>query len=309
MSSPAKNGHLAAPLKTDKMPPGIPFSIANEAAERFSFYGMNSILVIFMTKYLLDSRGAPDHMSEAQANAWYHAFISVAYLLPLFGAFLADAVIGKYWTVLTVSIVYCFGHFTLAMNDTRIGLAIGLGLIAIGAGGIKPCVSAIVGDQFSASNQHLLPRAFSWFYFSINAGSAVSTLLIPVLLDRYGSRVAFGTPGIFMVLATIIFWFGRKRFVRLPPAGLRNFTNEIIQPENLKALGNLLLIVPFAAMFWSLWEQNFSSWVIQADKMDRHLLGHECSRPRFKRSIRFSFSSCCRFSPTPSIPPSTGCAV
>jgi POT family proton-dependent oligopeptide transporter len=191
------------------------------------------------------------------------------------GAFLADALFGKYWTVLIVSIVYCFGHFTLAMNDTRLGLAVGLGLIALGAGGIKPCVSAIVGDQFGASNQHLLPRAFSWFYFSINAGSAISTILIPELLDRYGSHVAFGTPGIFMVLATVIFWFGRKRFVRIPPVGVRDYVNEISQRENLKAIGNLLIIVPFVAVFWALWEQNFSSWVIQADKMDRHLFGHE----------------------------------
>jgi POT family proton-dependent oligopeptide transporter len=266
---------MSAGLKTDKMPPGIPYIIGNEAAERFSFYGMNSILVIFMTKYLLNAHGVPDHMTEAQADAWYHTFVSLAYLLPVLGAFLADAVLGKYWTVLTVSIVYCFGHFTLAMNDTRVGLAMGLGLIALGAGGIKPCVSAIVGDQFGASNQHLLPRVFSWFYFSINAGSAFSTLLIPELLDRCGPRVAFGTPGIFMVIATVIFWFGRKRFVRIPAVGVRNFAREILRRENLKALGNLLIIVPFAAMFWALWQQNFSSWVVQADKMDRHLFGRE----------------------------------
>src|SRR5262249_3650961 len=137
----------------------------------------NSILVMFMTKYLLDAHGAPDHMTEAQADAWYHTFVSVAYLLPVLGAFLADAFLGKYRTVLIVSIVYCFGHFTLAMNDTRAGLMVGLGLIALGAGGIKPCVSAIVGDQFNSANQHLLPRAFNWFYFSINAGSMFSTML------------------------------------------------------------------------------------------------------------------------------------
>jgi len=107
MNSPAKPEDLAAPLKSSRMPPGIPFIIGNEAAERFSFYGMNSILVMFMTKYLLDAHGAPDRMTDAQADAWYHTFISVAYLLPVLGAFLADAVLGKYWTVLIVSIVYC----------------------------------------------------------------------------------------------------------------------------------------------------------------------------------------------------------
>ena len=148
-------------------------------------------------------------------------------------------------------------------------------MIALGAGGIKPCVSANVGDQFGPANQHLLPKVFSWFYFSINAGSAFSTLLIPWMLDRYGPKWAFGTPGVFMVIATIIFWAGRKRIVHIPPVGLGNYLNEFANFETLKSLGNLLIVVPFAAMYWALWQQNFSSWVNQAKKMDLHLLGHE----------------------------------
>jgi POT family proton-dependent oligopeptide transporter len=167
----------------------------------------------------------------------------------------------------------------------------------MGAGGIKPCVSANVGDQFGASNQHLLPRVFSWFYFAINFGSAFSTLLIPWLLDPYqvpaaqrahlpswlvsllekihGPEIAFGTPGILMLAATIIFWLGRKRFVHLPPAGLKSYVEELSRRENLKALANLLMLVPFIAVFWSLWQQNFSSWVFQAEHLDRHLFGIE----------------------------------
>jgi proton-dependent oligopeptide transporter, POT family len=271
----ARPEYRTAPLKTDKMPPGILYIVGNEAAERFSYYGMNSILVIFMTRYLLDARGQADTMTAAQAEAWYHTFTSFAYILPVLGAFLADAILGKYRTILILSIVYCFGHFTLAINDTRLGLVAGLGLIALGAGGIKPCVSANVGDQFGASNQHLLPRVFSWFYFSINFGSAYSTILIPQLLDRHGPRVAFGTPGIFMVIATIVFWLGRKKFAHIPPVGVRNYAKELFQREHLQALGNLLVLVPFVAMFWALWQQNFSSWVVQAEKMDRHLFGRE----------------------------------
>jgi len=271
----AKSDYLTAPLKTDRMPPGVPYIVGNEAAERFSYYGMNSILVIFMTKYLMDRHGNPSHMSEAQADAWYHTFVSCLYFLPLLGALLGDAILGKYRTILTLSIVYCFGHLALAIDHTRLGLTIGLGLIALGAGGIKPCVSANVGDQFGPSNQHLLTRVFSWFYFSINFGSAFSTILIPELLDKRSPELAFGTPGILMLIATVIFWWGRKKFVHIPPAGLRNYVKEIRAPENLKALGNLLILVPFAAMFWALWQQNFSSWVVQADKMDRHLFGKE----------------------------------
>jgi len=291
----AKPEYLTAPLKTDRMPPGVPFIVGNEAAERFSYYGMNSILVIFMTHYMMTASGAPDLLKPERAEEWYHTFVSVTYGLCVLGAFLADAVLGKYRTILFLSIAYCCGHFALAMNDTRMGLFIGFILIALGAGGIKPCVSANVGDQFGASNQHLLPRVFSWFYFSINAGSVVSTLLIPWLLEPYqappalaaklpdwvvsvlekchGPKIAFGTPGIFMVIATIVFWFGRRKFVHIPPVGVRRYLQELCRRENLKALGNLLTIVPFAAMFWALWQQNFSSWVVQAEKMDRHLFG------------------------------------
>jgi POT family proton-dependent oligopeptide transporter len=292
-----KSEYLTAPLKTDKMPPGVPYIVGNEAAERFSYYGMNSILVIFMTQYLLNSRGQPDQMAPAQAEAWYHTFVSAVYFLPFFGAFLADAIIGKYHTIFWLSIVYCFGHLTLAIDHTRLGLVLGLGLIAMGAGGIKPCVSANVGDQFGASNQHLLTRVFSWFYFSINFGSAFSTLLIPWMLDPYkaspaivarfpgwlvhllermhGPHIAFGTPGILMAVATVVFWLGRKKFVHLPPTGLVPYLKEIGRAENLKALANLLILVPFAAMFWALWQQNFSSWVLQSEHMDRHLFGIE----------------------------------
>lgn len=291
----AESKFLTAPIKTDKMPPGVPYIVGNEAAERFSYYGMNGILVIFMTQYLVNSLGRPDHMADPEAEAWYHFFVSCVYFLPIVGAVLADAVLGKYRTILYLSVVYCFGHLALALNHTRLGLVIGLFLIALGAGGIKPCVSANVGDQFGASNQHLLPRVFSWFYFSINFGSAFSTLLIPWLLDPFqasaaqaaswpgwlvkllekihGPDIAFGTPGILMLVATVIFWLGRNRFVHLPPAGLRAYANEILRPENLKALGNLLIVVPFVAIFWALWQQNFSSWVLQSEKMDRHLFG------------------------------------
>ena len=269
----AKQTYLTAPLKTDQMPPGVPFIIGSEAAERFSYYGMNSILVIFMTQHLLRAGGQTDHMTPEQANTWYHTFVSAVYFLPLLGALLADALIGKFWTIMLLSIVYCLGHLALAIDHTRLGLVVGLALIAFGAGGIKPCVSATVGDQFGKSNEHLLTRVFSWFYFAINSGSAVSTMLIPWLLDRHGPRIAFGIPGVLMLIATVIFWMGRSRFVHIPPAGVANFAREICSIQTMKILGNLLIPVPFAAMFWALWQQNFSSWVLQAESMDRTLFG------------------------------------
>lgn len=278
IESAARHGYATAPVKSTRMPPGIPFIVGNEAAERFSFYGMRAILIVFMTKYLMDSAGHPDPMSEVNAKIAFHMFVSAVYFLPLLGAVLADAFWGKYRTVITLSLVYCAGHAALAINDTRAGLLIGLGLIALGAGGIKPCVSAIVGDQFGPSNEHLIPRVFSWFYFSINLGAASSSLLIPVILDNHtafsGPHFAFAVPGIFMLLATIVFWAGRKKFVHIPPAGPRVLA-EIFTRDNLKIIGRLYILFAFVAVFWSLYDQSSSAWVLQAEKMDRLWLGHE----------------------------------
>src|SRR3954468_2361686 len=354
----ADDNYLTSPPKLSTMPPGVPYIVGNEAAERFSYYGMNSILTIFMTKYLLDKMGHLSVMPPAKAEAWYHTFVSALYFLPIFGAILADAVFGKFRVVFWLSIVYCLGHATLALMGSPVAhiieprylLAAGLFQIALGAGGIKPCVSTNVGDQFGESNKHLLTRVFNWFYFSINAGSALSTLLIPWLLDPYKADpagtiaklppslvaflesprlhspdIAFGLPGLFMALATIIFWMGRKKFVHIPPAG-RQFFDDVVPRErqlsfvliltgliaalfcavwyNLSAffigvipvgrillglnvalivavvlwairpvLRHILMPVPFVAMFWALWQQNFSSWVLQAESMDRHLFG------------------------------------
>ncbi|MGB1940241.1 MAG: hypothetical protein ACPHRE_11570, partial [Pseudomonadales bacterium] len=161
-------------MPSDRMPSGIPFIIVNDIAERFSFYGMRSILVVFMTQYLMTSGGVLATLSVEEATTYYHLFVSTTYFLPIVGAIVADAYWGKYRTVMLLSIVYCAGHLALFLDDTKVGLFIGLMLIAIGSGGIKPSVASNVGDQFGQTNAHLLPRAFSWYYLGINIGSSTS---------------------------------------------------------------------------------------------------------------------------------------
>lgn len=271
----AKHQYATKPPNISTMPPGVPYIIGNEAAERFSFYGMRSILIIFMTQYIVTSTGAPDHMSDAEARGNFHNFVTAVYALPILGALLAEGLLGKYRTILYLSLVYCAGHFALALNDTRTGLLIGLGLIALGSGGIKPCVSANVGDQFGDSNKHLLSKVFGWFYFSINAGSFLSTIFCPLLLNNpnWGPRWAFGLPGIAMVIATIFFWAGRKKFVHIPPAGL-GFIKEMFSKEGLLVMFRLAIIYVFVAIFWSLWDQSSGgSWTLQARNMDLNFFG------------------------------------
>ncbi len=268
------SGYLHAPLASKAMPRGIPYIIGNEAAERFSFYGMRTILVVFMTQYLVNTTGEVDVMTADEAKSWYHLFVSAVYLTPILGALVSDGLLGKYRTIILLSIVYTLRHFALALDHTRLGLAIGLGLIALGAGGIKPCVSAHVGDQFGASNSHLLPRVFGWFYFSINLGAFASSLLTPWLLKHHGAPVAFGVPGVLMLLATLTFWAGRYKFVHIRPGGT-HFVRETFSAEGITAVAKLSILYVFVAMFWALFDQTGSAWVLQAQQMDRHLFGIE----------------------------------
>jgi len=271
------------------MPGGIPYIIGNEAAERFSFYGMKAILFVFMTQYLLNTERRLEPLSDEDAKIWIHNFVAATYFFPVIGAILSDWLFGKYHTILSLSIVYCLGHVVMAYVDypallepdvsgqiaaygmePRYILMLGLGLIAMGAGGIKPCVSAHVGDQFGASNQHLIPRVFRWFYFSINLGSMFSTILTPFLLDTLGPAWAFGVPGFLMMIATAVFWMGRQQFIHVPPAG-SHFFKETFSKQGIRAIFNLIPLYCFIAMFWCLFDQTASAWVEQATKMNTTL--------------------------------------
>jgi len=266
------NNYLTSPRASKSMPKGIPYIIGNELAERFSFYGMKCILMIFMTKHLMTSDGLTDTMTDNEATYWYHLFTSAVYYTPIFGAILSDAFLGKYRTILILSIVYCLGHFTLALDETRMGLMAGLILISIGAGGIKPCVSAHVGDQFGKTNSYLMENVYSWFYLSINLGAFVSTILTPILLANFGSQVAFGVPGLLMLIATIVFWMGRNVFIHVPPGGIK-FLKETFSKDGIVAMLKLFPIYIFVAIFWALFDQTGSTWIIQAEHLNRNWLG------------------------------------
>jgi POT family proton-dependent oligopeptide transporter len=200
-----------------RMPRQIPFIIANEGCERFSFYGMRNILTPFLTTMLLL------HLPEAEragaAKDVFHTFVIGVYFFPLLGGWLSDRFFGKYNTVLWFSLIYCAGHACLAIfDDDRNGFYTGLFLIALGSGGIKPLVASFVGDQFDQRTKHLAKIVFDAFYWIINFGSFFASLLMPIFLRHLGPAVAFGIPGILMFIATVVFWAGRRHYIIIPPA-------------------------------------------------------------------------------------------
>jgi proton-dependent oligopeptide transporter, POT family len=208
----------ATATKPARLPRQVPYIIGNEACERFSFYGMRNILVQFLISSVILGY-IPLEDREGAAKDIFHSFVIGVYFFPLLGGWLSDRFFGKYNTVLWFSLVYCAGHACLALfEDNRNGFYTGLFLIALGSGGIKPLVVSFVGDQFTRENKHLAKIVFDAFYWTINFGSFFASLLMPLFLREYGPSVAFGIPGILMFIATVIFWMGRKQYVRVPPA-------------------------------------------------------------------------------------------
>lgn len=277
--------------RRDRFPPQIPFIMASEGAERFSFYGMRSILTVYMVQYLLLAR------HEAEAN--YHYFVMANYLMPLVGGWLADRFLGRYRVILWLSLGYVAGHAVVAAVETRTGLYAGLALIAMGAGGIKPCVSAFVGDQFRPDQRSLLAKVYGLFYWMVNLGSATSTLLIPWLLKKHGPAVAFGVPGVLMALALVFFVSGRKRYVYVAPTGPNPHsfvkvvasalsrrgqrapgsdwleTARAFHPaaavNGARAVFRIMGVFVMVTGFWALFDQHGASWILQATQMNLYV--------------------------------------
>ena len=210
-------GTAVQPDPQTPIPRQIPFIIGNEGCERFSFYGMRNILTVFLVTSLLAY--LPEADRAGAAKGVFHTFVIGVYFFPLLGGWIADRWWGKYHTIFWLSLVYCAGQLCLALFVTnRTGFYAGLALIAIGSGGIKPCVSAFVGDQFDQTNKHRAKVVFDAFYWIINFGSFFASLLMPIFLKQLGPAIAFGVPGALMFISTVILWAGRKRYVMVPPA-------------------------------------------------------------------------------------------
>ena len=274
------------------------YIIGNEACERFSFYGMSTILVPYMQQFL--------GWGHNTAESIYHYFVAAAYAMTVVGGWISDRFLGRYRTILWLSYGYVLGHAVLAAGDLGFrvpALFIGLTLIVIGQSGIKPNLSAFVGDQFRQEQRHLLDRVYSWFYFAINVGSATSQLVTPWLLagcafgalklcENSATAWGFGVPGILMAAALAIYLAGRRSYVKVPPAGRDpNGFLAVLRTrlsggedaarkrhgegavEGMRSVFSIALVFLPIVAFWALYFQYGSSWFNQAEKMDRDIFG------------------------------------
>jgi POT family proton-dependent oligopeptide transporter len=291
MSSPAEQPAAS------RWPRQIKYIVGNEACERFSYYGMTGILAGYISGQLVAGGLGK---SEDYATTIIALFKSFNYFTPLLGAWLSDKLIGRYKTIFWVSLFYCAGHGMLACSDLfgaqgKLNcLFIGLTLIALGSGGIKPCVSAFMGEQFRPDQSHLMQKAYGAFYVAINFGSFFSFLVVPWVKNHHGYSPAFAVPGVLMAIATYIFWRGKKYYVIVPTnrekqhagffkvfftalftrraagqkfwdaARSRFSENEVAAARSVMPIIFVFATIP---MFWALYDQGQSTWVMQGLKM------------------------------------------
>jgi POT family proton-dependent oligopeptide transporter len=250
------------------------------------------------------------YFAVPDAKAWFHYFVMANYLTPLVGGWIADRFWGRYRTILWISFAYVAGHATLALWETPAGLLVGCSLIAIGAGGIKPCVSAFVGDQFGPGQESLMNRVYGWFYWSINLGSFAAYITVSELMRTRGPAIAFALPGVLMAIALVVFWAGTRHYVMTPPSGpnphgflavVRHALDKLgtgspgqhwldvardrhpeEAVEGAKAVFRLMGVFAAVSLFWALFDQKGSTWVIQTKQLDRVILGWEPSPAAFQ---------------------------
>jgi solute carrier family 15 (oligopeptide transporter), member 1 len=171
--------------------------------------------------------------NENSATVIFHLSAMGVYLCSLFGAIIADSWWGKFKTILVLSCVYAIGSTTVAagavdqwMLPSKEFTLIGLFLIALGSGGIKPCVSAFGAEQFKLPQQeNHMKKFFSVFYFAVNLGSVLTTVITPIIKSHscFGMQECyaggFGLPAVLMVIAIIVFVSGQPNYVKAPPQG------------------------------------------------------------------------------------------
>ncbi|XP_015833535.1 peptide transporter family 1 isoform X1 [Tribolium castaneum] len=293
-----------AQLERIPYPKSVFFIISNEFCERFSYYGMRTILSLYL-RDILD-------FTEGDSTVIYHTFTMLAYFFPLLGAIISDNWLGKFKTILYVSIIYATGNILLALSSAEpLGIPkipfslLALFLIAVGTGGIKPCVAAFGGDQFVLPQQAVqIATYFSVFYFMINAGSLISTFLTPILREDvhcFGQNscypLAFAIPGVLMILSVLIFFFGMPLYKMKEPEG--NVLVQVVKCiwhgakknwksdkkvdhwldhsedrfdrsliEDIKATLKVLVIYIPLPIFWACYDQQGSGWTFQAARMD-----------------------------------------
>lgn len=256
-------------------PPGLRILFFAEMWERFSYYGMRALLVL----YLVNALG----YARADALQVYATYTALVYITPILGGYLADRWLGCRRAVLIGGAIMALGHFAMAVPSL---LYPALALLIIGNGFFKPNISTMVGRLYEEQD----PRrdgGYTIFYMGINLGGFLAPLVCGYLGEEHGWHYGFAAAGVGMVLGLITFWYGQHRLgsVGLPPRR-RDHTTPPPTPLSASDRRNLLALAImsfFIVFFWMGFEQAGGTMNLFADQQtDRHLLGWEIPASYFQ---------------------------
>ncbi len=256
-------------------PRGLALLFLVEMWERFSYYGMRALLVLYLVNAL--------KWDTPRATNLYGTYTSLAYLTPLFGGYLADRFLGTRRSLVVGGILIALGHFSLAVQGMPT-FYLGLALVIIGTGFFKPNVSTMVGQLYKEGD----PRrdgGFTLFYMGINLGAFIAPLICGYLGERVGWHYGFGAAGVGMVFGLALYVWGRDRYLpgigfpfpKRPPlviasAASKQSPSQATADDRRRILA-LVIVVLFVVAFWAAFEQTGSSMNLFADKNTQRQAG------------------------------------
>jgi len=278
-----KNEPIAMSTNLFGQPIGLFILFFTEMWERFSYYGMRALLVLYLVKEIsADNPGLG--WDAAEAGSLYGWYTMLVYITPILGGIIADKVFGFRKAITMGAILMSLGHFSLAF-DPMPAFYLGLGLLIVGNGFFKPNISSMVGQLYVDGSKRK-DSGYTIFYQGINVGAFLGSILCGYLAEKVGWHYGFGLAGIFMVIGMIQFQLSQKMFgqIGLAPKELEEFqkVNEIVEEEQpqedglTKVESQRLIVVAvlafFSIFFWAAFEQAGSSMNIFAmDYTDRSL--------------------------------------
>lgn len=263
-------------------PKGLFVLFFTEMWERFSFYGMRALLVLYMTNYLIEAHksGAPivgftqlralfESMSGPLANqqlasviyGWYTGFV---YFTPIFGGMLADRVLGQRRTVYIGGVIMALGHFLMALENMFLPALL---CLIVGNGFFKPNISTQVGNLYPPGD----PRrdsAFTIFYMGINLGAVLSSFVCGYLGQKYGWHYGFGAAGVGMIIGLFVYFFGQKHLApdQLTKAQAKHIEKKPLTKAEWKAVWGLCALCALNIVFWAVYEQQGNTMQVFADQ-------------------------------------------
>ncbi|TAF67778.1 MAG: MFS transporter [Cytophagales bacterium] len=273
---------IDATNSVEKHPAALYWLFFTEMWERFSYYGMRALLILYLTTQLV--KGGLG-WSDDDAGQMYGIYTAASYIITILGGYLADKLLGSRRSVFIGGILMALAQFTLSagsgMQNTAL-FFVGLFLLVIGNGFFKPNISSMVG-QFYPDGSRLKDSAYTIFYMGINIGAFIGSLICGGLGEVYGWQYGFGAAGVGMVLGLVIFYFAQPALgnVGLAPKAQAELDTNVETKTPLTAVEMQRLAVAFilsffSIVFWGSFEQAGSTMNIFAARYtDRNLGGFE----------------------------------